>query len=59
MKHIFLSIFLIPAEGKGDVEKVQERVGRIQQLSAALRGETQEAAAENSDLCQQVTLSMD
>ncbi|XP_077958319.1 kinesin-related protein 1 isoform X2 [Gasterosteus aculeatus] len=43
-------------EGKGDVEKVQERVGRIQQLSAALRGETQEAAAENSDLCQQSQL---
>ncbi|KAK9518015.1 hypothetical protein VZT92_023344 [Zoarces viviparus] len=45
-------------EGKGDVEKVQERVGRIQQLRDALREETLKggAAAEKSDLCQQSQL---
>ncbi|XP_056296124.1 kinesin-like protein KIF17 [Pseudoliparis swirei] len=41
-------------EGKGDVEKVQERAGRIQQLMDALREETlNPAATEQSDLRQQ------
>ncbi|XP_076595949.1 uncharacterized protein LOC143326275 [Chaetodon auriga] len=45
-------------EGKGNVEKVQERVARIQQLREALREETLKngAAAEKSDLCQQSQL---
>ncbi|XP_034400077.1 kinesin-like protein KIN-4C [Cyclopterus lumpus] len=45
-------------EGKGDVEKVQERVGRIQQLRDTLREETLKsgAATEQSDLCQQSQL---
>ncbi|XP_037316705.2 uncharacterized protein si:dkey-201i24.3 [Pungitius pungitius] len=45
-------------EGKGDVEKVQERVGRIQQLRDALREETQKSgpATEKVDLCQQSQL---
>ncbi|XP_068447098.1 golgin subfamily A member 6-like protein 9 [Clinocottus analis] len=45
-------------EGKGDVEKVQERVGRIQQLRDALREETLKsgAATEHTDLCQQSQL---
>ncbi|KAL6117710.1 uncharacterized protein ACO6RY_15440 [Pungitius sinensis] len=45
-------------EGKGDVEKVQERVGRIQQLRDALREETQKSgpATEKLDLCQQSQL---
>lgn len=44
-------------EGKGNAEKVQERVGRIQQLREALREETQKngAATEKCDLYQQVT----
>ncbi|XP_074505796.1 uncharacterized protein LOC141775955 [Sebastes fasciatus] len=45
-------------EGKGSVEKVQERVARIQQLRESLREETLKngAAAEKSDLCQQSQL---
>ncbi|TDH07725.1 hypothetical protein EPR50_G00108580 [Perca flavescens] len=45
-------------EGKGNVEKVQERVARIQQLREALREETLKngAATEKSDLCQQSQL---
>lgn len=44
-------------EGKGNAEKVQERVGRIQQLREALREETLKngAATEKCDLYQQVT----
>lgn len=44
-------------EDEGNVEKVQERIARIQQLRAALGEETQRnvAAAEKSDLCQHVT----
>lgn len=54
---IDLSVFLISTEGKGDVEKVQERAGRIQQLMDALREETlNPAATEQSDLRQQVML---
>ncbi|KAF3838253.1 hypothetical protein F7725_010021, partial [Dissostichus mawsoni] len=45
-------------EGKGNVEKVQERVARIQQLREALREETLKdgASAEKSDLYQQSEL---
>ncbi|KAI3351787.1 hypothetical protein L3Q82_020618, partial [Scortum barcoo] len=45
-------------EGKGNVEKVQERVERIQQLREALREETLKngTATEISDLCQQSQL---
>ncbi|XP_029298207.1 kinesin-like protein KIN-4B [Cottoperca gobio] len=45
-------------EGKGNIEKVQERVTRIQQLREALREETLKngAATEQSDLCQQSQL---
>ncbi|XP_049898090.1 uncharacterized protein si:dkey-201i24.3 [Epinephelus moara] len=45
-------------EGKGNVEKVQDRVGRIQQLRDALREETLKngAATDKSDLCQQSQL---
>ncbi|KAL3044910.1 hypothetical protein OYC64_013225 [Pagothenia borchgrevinki] len=45
-------------EGKGNVEKVQERVARIQQLREALREETLKngASTEKSDLCQQSEL---
>ncbi|KAM8908130.1 uncharacterized protein AB9W97_005644 isoform 3-T4 [Spinachia spinachia] len=45
-------------EGTGDVEKVQGRVGRIQQLREALREETQETgpATEKSDLRRQSQL---
>ncbi|XP_031175320.1 kinesin-like protein klp-20 [Sander lucioperca] len=45
-------------EGKGNVEKVQERVARIHQLREALREETLKngAATEKSDLCQQSQL---
>ncbi|XP_035525722.1 trichohyalin [Morone saxatilis] len=45
-------------EGKGNVEKVQERVARIQELREALREETLKngAATEKSDLCQQSQL---
>lgn len=55
-----LCVFAIPTEGKGNVEKVQERVARIQQLREALREETLKngAATEKSDLCQQVTHSI-
>lgn len=50
-------VFLISTEGKGNIEKVQERVARIQQLREALREETLKngVAMEKSDLCQQVT----
>lgn len=43
-------------EGKGSVEKVQERVSRIQQLKEALREETQKngAATEKTDFYQHV-----
>ncbi|KAM8908129.1 uncharacterized protein AB9W97_005644 isoform 2-T3 [Spinachia spinachia] len=46
-------------EGTGDVEKVQGRVGRIQQLREALREETQETgpATEKSDLRRQLEYS--
>lgn len=49
-------VFLILTEGKGNVDKVQERVTRIQQLKEALREETLKSAAANgnSPLCQQV-----
>ncbi|KAL3972920.1 proto-oncogene serine/threonine-protein kinase Pim-2 [Sarotherodon galilaeus] len=45
-------------EGKGNTEKVQERVARIQQLKEALREETLKsgAATENSPACQQSQL---
>ncbi|XP_059201668.1 kinesin-like protein klp-20 [Centropristis striata] len=45
-------------EGKGNVEKVQERVARIQQLRETLREETLKsgAATDKSDLCQQSQL---
>ncbi|KAM4555676.1 uncharacterized protein PAE49_014652 [Odontesthes bonariensis] len=45
-------------EGKGSVEKVQERVERIQQLKESLREETLKtgAIAEKSMLCQQSQL---
>nr|XP_019937735.1 PREDICTED: kinesin-like protein KIN-4A isoform X2 [Paralichthys olivaceus] len=45
-------------EGKGKVEKVQERVARIQELKKALREETLKngAVTEKSDLCQQSQL---
>ncbi|XP_010793013.1 osmotic avoidance abnormal protein 3 isoform X1 [Notothenia coriiceps] len=45
-------------EGKGNVEKVLERVARIQQLREALREETLKngASTEKSDLCQQSEL---
>ncbi|GAA6235245.1 osmotic avoidance abnormal protein 3 isoform X2 [Lates japonicus] len=45
-------------EGKGNVEKVQERVARIQQLKEALREETLKngAVVEKSNLCQQSQL---
>ncbi|KAI9538982.1 hypothetical protein NQZ68_009059 [Dissostichus eleginoides] len=45
-------------QGKGNVEKVQERVARIQQLREALREETLKngASIEKSDLCQQSEL---
>ncbi|XP_045886906.1 osmotic avoidance abnormal protein 3 isoform X2 [Micropterus dolomieu] len=45
-------------EGKGKVEKVHERVARIQQLREALREETLKngAATEKSDLCQESQL---
>ncbi|XP_019109275.1 moesin/ezrin/radixin homolog 1 [Larimichthys crocea] len=45
-------------EGKGNIEKVQERVARIQQLREALREETLKngVAMEKSDLCQQSQL---
>ncbi|XP_034454136.1 kinesin-like protein KIN-4A [Hippoglossus hippoglossus] len=45
-------------EGKGNVEKVQERVARIQELKEALREETLKngAVTEKSDLCQQSQL---
>uniref|UniRef100_A0AAQ5Y675 Kinesin motor domain-containing protein n=1 Tax=Amphiprion ocellaris TaxID=80972 RepID=A0AAQ5Y675_AMPOC len=45
-------------EGKGNVEKVQERVARIQHLKEALREETLKsgAAAGKSQLCQQSQL---
>lgn len=47
---------LISTEGKGSAEKVQERVGRMQQLREALREETLKsgAATEKGDLHQQV-----
>lgn len=53
---MILNAFLISTEGKGNVEKVQERVARIQQLKEALREETLKngAVVEKSDLCQQV-----
>ncbi|XP_054872879.1 uncharacterized protein si:dkey-201i24.3 [Amphiprion ocellaris] len=49
---------LIFTEGKGNVEKVQERVARIQHLKEALREETLKsgAAAGKSQLCQQSQL---
>ncbi|XP_062250390.1 golgin subfamily A member 6-like protein 4 isoform X2 [Platichthys flesus] len=45
-------------EGKGNVEKVMERVARIQELKEALREETLKngALTEKSDLCQQSQL---
>ncbi|XP_063731950.1 kinesin-like protein klp-20 isoform X2 [Eleginops maclovinus] len=45
-------------EGKENVEKVQERVARIQQLREALREDTLKngASTEKSDLCQQTEL---
>lgn len=53
---VTLFVFLISTEGKGKVEKVHERVARIQQLREALREETLKngAATEKSDLCQEV-----
>lgn len=54
---MMLCVFLISTEGKGSVEKVQERAARIQQLKETLREKTPKngAVTENSDLCQQVT----
>ncbi|XP_039975528.1 uncharacterized protein LOC120785160 [Xiphias gladius] len=45
-------------EGKGSVEKVQERAARIQQLKETLREKTPKngAVTEKSDLCQQSQL---
>ncbi|KAG7518887.1 kinesin klp-20 isoform X1 [Solea senegalensis] len=40
-------------EGRGDAEKVQERVARIQELKEALREETLRNSKDKSDLCQQ------
>ncbi|XP_047441009.1 uncharacterized protein si:dkey-201i24.3 [Mugil cephalus] len=53
-----ICVFLTFTEGKGNVEKVQERVARIQQLKEALREETLKsgAAAGKSPLCQQFQL---
>lgn len=58
---MILRMFLVPTEGKGDANRVQERVARIQQLREALREETLKngAAADKSDLCQQVTRSIE
>lgn len=49
-------VFFMSSEGNGNVEKVQEKVARIQQLMETLREETAKngAAKEKSDLCQQV-----
>lgn len=57
---VILCVLVISTEGKGNVEKVQERVARIQQLREALREETLKngAATEKSDLSQQVTHSI-
>lgn len=57
---MILCLFVIFTEGKGNVEKVQDRVGRIQQLRDALREETLKngAATDKSDLCQQVMHSI-
>lgn len=54
---VCVCVFLMSTEGKGNAEKVQERVGRIQQLRETLREETQKngAATEKCDLYQQVT----
>ncbi|KAF3693853.1 Kinesin-like protein KIF17 KIF3-related motor protein [Channa argus] len=43
-------------EGKGNVEKIQQRVARIQKLKEAVREETQKirVATEKSDFCQDV-----
>lgn len=61
-RHIndIVCVLLISTEGKGNVEKVQERVARIHQLREALREETLKngAATEKSDLCQQVMHSI-
>ncbi|XP_071314053.1 golgin subfamily A member 6-like protein 9 [Trachinotus anak] len=55
---MILCVFLLCTEGKGNVEKVQERVARIQQLKEALREETlkNRAVTEKSDFCQQSQL---
>ena len=54
-----MCVFFISSEGKGNVEKVQDRVTRINQLRETLEEETAKngAAAENSDLCHQVSKS--
>lgn len=48
----------ISTEGKGNVEDVQKRVMRIQQLREALREETEKhrVTLEKSDTSQQVNL---
>lgn len=58
---MILCLFLISTEGKGDANRVQERVARIQQLREALREETMKngATPKKSDLCQQVTRSIE
>lgn len=52
-----MCVFFMSSEGKGNAEKVQERVARINQLRETLREETMKngAAAEKSDLCHQVS----
>lgn len=51
-----MDMFVIPAEGKGDAKKVQERVRRIQHLRVALGEEILKkgGAAEQPELCQHV-----
>lgn len=57
---MILCLILISTEGKGNAEKVHERVERIQQLRGALREETLKSGAstETSDLGRQVTHSV-
>lgn len=57
---VILCVILISTEGKGNAEKVHERVERIQQLRGALREETLKngASTETSDLGRQVTHSI-
>ncbi|KAK2904092.1 hypothetical protein Q8A73_010749 [Channa argus] len=54
-RNCILSVFFFMyTEGKGNVEKIQQRVARIQKLKEAVREETQKirVATEKSDFCQ-------